>query len=185
MIVDVPAFVVLIVPTGVTDFTLLLPLLLIVTAAFRSSFVTGAFWFLTILFPVGAYSSLSLRTATVTFTVSFEPSGYVTVTTPAFSPGPVVVLGVVAHVYVVPAGNPFLLILVPGSGVWAWLTSCILGLATAVYFCVWDWILKVIFLVAVFPFLSTALTVTWILDLPFWKLFGITPLISIFDVLGL
>ena len=98
MIVDVPAFVVLIVPTGVIDFTLLLPLLLIVTAALRSLFVTGAFWFLTILFPVGAYSSLNLRTATVTFTVSFEPSGYVTVTTPAFSPGPVVVLGVVAHV---------------------------------------------------------------------------------------
>ena len=83
------------------------------------------------------------------------------------------------------AGKPVVLILVPGSGVWAWLTSCILGLATAVYFCVWDWILKVIFLVAVFPFLSTALTVTWILDLPFWKLLGITPLISIFDVLGL
>ena len=98
MIVDVPAFVVLIVPTGVTDFTLLLPLLLIVTAAFNSLFDTDSFWFLVILVAVGAYSSANLRTFTVTFTVSFEPSGYVTVTTPAFSPGPVVVLGVVAHV---------------------------------------------------------------------------------------
>ena len=29
--------------------------------------------------------------------------------------------------------------------------------------------------------MSTALTVTWILDLPSWKLFGITPFISILD----
>ena len=98
LIVCIPAFAVLIELTGVTDFTLLLPLLLIVTAAFRSLFVTVAFWFLTILFPVGSYSSLNFRTAIVTFTVSVEPSGYDTVTTPALSPGPVVVLGVVAHV---------------------------------------------------------------------------------------
>ena len=49
--------------------------------------------------------------------MSFEPSGYVTVTTPAFSPGPVTVLGGVAHVYVVPIGSPRLLILVPASGI--------------------------------------------------------------------
>ena len=65
----------------------------------------------------GVYVSACLRTFTVTFTVSVEPSGYVTVTLPALSPGPAVVLGVVTHVYVVPAGNPFLLILVPASGV--------------------------------------------------------------------
>ena len=75
LIILLPYSAVLIVPTGVTDFTLLLPLLLIVTAAFRSLFVTEPFWFLTILFPVGAYSSLNLRTLTVTFTVSFELSG--------------------------------------------------------------------------------------------------------------
>ena len=98
LIVLFPNSDVLIVPTGVTDFTLLLPLLLIVTAAFSSSFVTDSFWFFTILVPVGSYSSANLRTLTVTFTVSFEPSGYVTVTTPDLSPGPVVVLGVVAHV---------------------------------------------------------------------------------------
>ena len=117
-IVCVPAFVVLIFPTGVTDFTLLLPLLLIVTAAFKSSFVTVAFWFLTILVPVGSYSSLSLRTSTVTSTKSVDPSGYVTITTPVFSPGPVVVLGIVLQVYFVPVGNPFLLILVSVFGVW-------------------------------------------------------------------
>ena len=117
MIVLFPNSAVLIVPTGVTDLTLLLPLLLIVTAAFKSSFVTAVFCSLVIFIPVGAYSSANLRTFTVTFTVSFDPSGYVTVTTPGFSPGPVVVLGVVAHVYVVPVGNPFLLILVPASGV--------------------------------------------------------------------
>ena len=117
LIVLFPNSAVLIVPTGVTDLTLLLPLLLIVTAAFKSSFVTAVFCSLVIFVPVGAYSSANLRTFTVTFTVSFDPSGYVTVTTPAFSPGPVVVLGVVAHVYVVPVGNPFLLILVPASGV--------------------------------------------------------------------
>ena len=88
-----------------------------VTFAFKSSFDTEAPWLTTISVPVTLYSSLNLRTFTVTFTVSFDPSGYVTVTTPAFSPGPVVVLGVVAHVYVVSAGNPFLLILVPASGV--------------------------------------------------------------------
>ena len=88
-----------------------------VTFAFKSSFDTKASWLTTISVPVTLYSSLNLRTFTVTFTVSFDPSGYVTVTTPAFSPGPVVVLGVVAHVYVVPVGNPFLLILVPASGV--------------------------------------------------------------------
>ena len=98
LIVLFPNSAVLIVPTGVTDFTLLFPLLLIVTAAFNSSFDTDSFWFLVILVPVGAYSSANLRTFTVTFTVSFDPSGYVTVTTPAFSPGPVVLLGVVVHV---------------------------------------------------------------------------------------
>ena len=65
----------------------------------------------------GVYVSACLRTFTVTFTVSFEPSGYVTVTLPALSPGPAVVLGVVAHVYVVPVGKSFLLILVSASGV--------------------------------------------------------------------
>ena len=97
LIVLLPYSAVLIVPTGVTDFTLLLPLLLIVTADFNSSFDTDSFWFLVILVALGSYSTSNLRTFTVTFTVSFEPSGYVTVTTPAFSPGPVVVLGVVAH----------------------------------------------------------------------------------------
>ena len=67
-------------------------------------------------FGCGSNSPFSARTFTVTLTVSFEPSGYLTVTTPALPPGPVVVLGVVAHVYVVPAGNPFLFILVPASG---------------------------------------------------------------------
>ena len=43
LIVCIPAFAVLIELTGVTDFTLLLPLLLIVTAAFRSLFVTRTF----------------------------------------------------------------------------------------------------------------------------------------------
>ena len=98
LIVLFPNSAVLIVPTGVTDLTLLLPLLLIVTAAFKSSFVTAAFCSLMIFVPVGSYSPFSSRTFTVTLTVSFEPSGYVTVTTPAFSPGLVVVLGVVAHV---------------------------------------------------------------------------------------
>ena len=74
LIVWVPAFAVLIVP-AVTDFTLLFPLLLIETAAFRSLFVIESFWFLVILVTVGSYSSLNLRTATVTFTVSFEVSG--------------------------------------------------------------------------------------------------------------
>ena len=67
-------------------------------------------------FGSGVYVSACPLTFTVTLTVSFEPSGYVTVTTPALSPGPVVVLGVVAHVYVVPAGNPFLFTLDPASG---------------------------------------------------------------------
>ena len=116
LIVCIPAFAVLIELTGVTDFTLLLPLLFTFTAAFKSLFVTGTFWFLTILVPVGSCSSLNFCTAIVTFTVSFEVSGYVTVTTPAFSPGPVIVLGVVAHAYVVPAGNPFLFTLNPASG---------------------------------------------------------------------
>ena len=104
-------------PTGVTDFTLLAPLLLIVIAAFKSAFDTESFWFLTISVAVGSYSSLSFLTFTVTSTKSIEPSGYVTITTPAFWPGPVVVLGIVLQVYDVPSGNPFLLILVPASGV--------------------------------------------------------------------
>ena len=116
MIVLFPYSAVLIVPTGVTDLTLLLPLLPIVTAAFNSSFVIDSFWFLSILLAVGSYSSLNFRTFTVTLTRSIEPSGYITITTPAFWPGPVVVLGVVLQVYDVPAGNPFLLILVPASG---------------------------------------------------------------------
>ena len=70
-----------------------------------------------ILVAVGTYSPFSARTFTVTFTVSVESSGYVTVTTPALSPGPVIVLGIVAHVYLVPAGNPLLFTLVPASGV--------------------------------------------------------------------
>ena len=60
---------------AVTRLTLLFPLLFIVTAAFKSSNVTGTFWFLTILLPVGVYSSLNLRTFIVTVTVSVEPSG--------------------------------------------------------------------------------------------------------------
>ena len=74
-IVCVPAFAVLIFPTGITDLTLLLPLLLIVTAVFKSLFDTVSFWFLTILVLVGSCSSLNLRTFTVTLTVSVEPSG--------------------------------------------------------------------------------------------------------------
>ena len=93
-----PTSVVLIVPTVVTVLTLIFPLLLIVTADFKSSFDTVSFWFLTIFVTVGSYSSANPRTLTVTFTVSFEPSGYVTVTTPALSPGPSVVLGFVSHV---------------------------------------------------------------------------------------
>ena len=65
-----------------------------VTLAFKSSFVTGVFWLTSIGAPVTLYSSLSLFTLTFTFTVSFEPSLYVTSTTPSFSPG-VVVTGVV------------------------------------------------------------------------------------------
>ena len=75
LIVLSPNSVVLILFTGVTDFTLLAPLLLIVTAAFSSSFDTDSFWFLTILSPVGSYSSLNLRTFTVTATSSIESSG--------------------------------------------------------------------------------------------------------------
>ena len=68
-------------------------------------------------FGSGVYVSACPLTFTVTLTVSFEPSGYVTVTTPALSPGPVVVLGVVAHMYVVPAGKLVLFTLVATSGV--------------------------------------------------------------------
>ena len=75
LIVLFPNLVVLISSTGVTDFTLLAPLLLTVTAAFNSSFDTKSFWFLTILVPVGSYSSLNLRTLTVTVTSSIESSG--------------------------------------------------------------------------------------------------------------
>ena len=67
-----------------------------VTLAFRSSFVTRVFWLTSIGAPVTLYSSLSLFTLTFTFTVSFEPSLYVTSTTPSFSPG-VFVSGVVFH----------------------------------------------------------------------------------------
>ena len=88
-----------------------------VTFAFKSSFDTEASWLTTISAPVTLYSSLNLRTSTVTFTVSVEPSGYVTVTLPALSPGPVVVLGVIAHMYVVPVGKLVLFILVAASGV--------------------------------------------------------------------
>ena len=87
-----------------------------VTLAFKSSFVTGVFWFTSIGAPVTSYSELSSFTVTFTFTVSFEPSLYVTSTTPSFSPG-VVVTGVVFHVYVVPSGNPEVFTLVPASGV--------------------------------------------------------------------
>ena len=65
-----------------------------VTLAFRSSFVTGVFWFTSISEPVTSYSELISFTVTFTFTVSFEPSLYVTSTTPSFSPG-VFVFGVV------------------------------------------------------------------------------------------
>ena len=75
LIVLSPNSVVLISFTGVTDFTLLTPLLLIDTAAFSSSFDTDSFWFLTILVAVGSYSSLNLRTFTVTLTSSIESSG--------------------------------------------------------------------------------------------------------------
>ena len=68
-------------------------------------------------FGFGVYVSACPLTFTVTLIVSFEPSGYVTVTTPALSPGPVVVLGVVAHMYVVPAGKLVLFTLVAASGV--------------------------------------------------------------------
>ena len=68
-----------------------------VTLAFKSSFVTGVFWFTSISVAVTLYSSLSLFTLTFTFTVSFEPSLYVTSTTPSFSPG-VFVSGVVFQV---------------------------------------------------------------------------------------
>ena len=115
LIVCVPAFTVLI-EDAVTDFTLLFPLLLIVTADFKSLFVTGTFWFLTILVPVGTYSSLNFRTDTVTFTVSFEVSGYVTSTTPVLSPG-LEVFGVVFQVYLVPVGKPVVLTLASALGV--------------------------------------------------------------------
>ena len=65
-----------------------------VTLAFRSSFVTGVFWFTSINEAVTSYSELNSFTVTFTVTVSFEPSLYVTSTTPSFSPG-VVVTGVV------------------------------------------------------------------------------------------
>ena len=87
------------------------------TTVFNLSLDTWSFWLTTISVAERLYSSLSARTFTVTFTVSFEPSGYVTVTTPALSPGPVVVLGVVAHMYVVPAGKLVLFTLVAASGV--------------------------------------------------------------------
>ena len=67
-----------------------------VTLAFKSSFVTGVFWFTSIGTPVTPYSELSSFTVTFTFTVSFEPSLYVTSTTPSFSPG-VFVSGVVVQ----------------------------------------------------------------------------------------
>ena len=69
-----PACTVLI-GAAVTDLTFLVPPLSTVTAAFNLSFVTGSFWFTVIVFPVGICSSLSLRTFTVTGTVSVEPSG--------------------------------------------------------------------------------------------------------------
>ena len=65
-----------------------------VTLAFKSSFVSGVFWFTSINEPVTSYSELNSFTITFTVTVSFEPSLYVTSTTPSFSPG-VIVTGVV------------------------------------------------------------------------------------------
>ena len=65
-----------------------------VTLAFKSSFVTGVFWFTSINELVTSYSELNSFTVTFTVTVSFEPSLYVTSTTPSFSPG-VIVTGVV------------------------------------------------------------------------------------------
>ena len=87
-----------------------------VTLAFNSSFVTGVFWFTSIGAPVTSYSELSSFTVTFTFTVSFEPSLYVTSTTPSFSPG-VVVTGVIVQAYLVPSGNPEVFTLVAASGV--------------------------------------------------------------------
>ena len=48
--------------------------------------------------------------------MSFEPSLYVTSTTPSFSPG-VFVSGVVFHLYLVPSGKPEVFTLIPASGV--------------------------------------------------------------------
>ena len=84
--------------------------------AFKSSFVTGVFWFTSISEPVTSYSELSSFTVTFTFTVSFEPSLYVTSTTPSFSPG-MFVSGVVVHLYLVPSGKPEVFTLVAASGV--------------------------------------------------------------------
>ena len=69
-----------------------------------------------ILVPVGSCSSLNFRTAIVTFTVSFEVSGYVTSTTPVLSPGPDV-FGIVFQVYLVPVGKPAVLTLASALGV--------------------------------------------------------------------
>ena len=86
-----------------------------VTFAFKSSFVTGVFWFTSISVAKTSYSSLSLLTFTVTSTVSLLPSGYVTSTTPVLVPGTVTVGGVF-HVTFVPSGNPALSTLAFGSG---------------------------------------------------------------------
>ena len=75
------------------------------------------FWFTSINDPTTSYSELNSFTVTMTLTTSLLPSGYVTVTTPALSPGPSVVLGTVVHVYVVPSGKLVLSTLVPASGV--------------------------------------------------------------------
>ena len=69
-----------------------------------------------ILVPVGSCSSLNFRTAIVTFTVSFEVSGYVTSTTPVLSPG-LDVFGIVFQVYLVPVGKPAVLTLASALGV--------------------------------------------------------------------
>ena len=89
---------------------------LAVTLAFKSSFVTGVFWFTSISEPVTSYSELSSFTVTFTVTVSFEPSLYVTSNTPTFSPG-VFVSGVVVQAYLVPSGKFVLSTLVAASGV--------------------------------------------------------------------
>ena len=70
---------------------------------------------------VGVYSSFCGVTSTVTGTSSVLLSGYVINTFPGLLPG-VLVFGCSDHVYVVPSGKPFVLILFSGSGTSLWRT---------------------------------------------------------------